>query len=327
MRKILQEVLAASQIHPILLDVGASGEPHPIWQPIAAQSVYVGFDADDRAIDLTRYTGFYSSRIVPKAISPDAAAENLTFYLTASPFCSSTLPPDSSSLSNYLFADLFVVEREATALATSLTAVLNELVLDAVDWFKTDSQGTDLRLFRSLPTSIRDGVLALDIEPGLIDAYIGEDLWIDAHRELTHSGFWLSHLDVRGAVRMRRENLPLLARYAQGVTDRQVEVAVRPSPGWGESRYLRTIDWLLQTGADERAFLLLWAFAGLDGQYGFALDVGAAFERRFGPSERATLLQRTAARAIKRAYGMQHIQHFVRRVLGRLQRTLNGRSG
>jgi len=62
-------------------------------------------------------------------------------------------------------------------------------------------------------------------------------------------------------------------------------------PGWGESRYLRTIDWLVQTGADERAFVLLWIFAGLDGQYGFAFDVGAAYERRFGPSERATLLQ------------------------------------
>lgn len=332
MRKAVQEVLAADQIHPMLLDIGASGEPHPIWQPIAAQSVYVGFDADDRAIDLTRYTGFYSSRIVPKAVlvstgSTDAEAEEITFYLTASPFCSSTLPPDSESLADYLFADLFAVERTASAPATSLAAVLAELGLERVDWFKTDSQGTDLRLFRSLPASVRAGVLALDIEPGLIDAYVGEDLWIDAHRELTGSGFWLSHLDVRGAVRMRRENLPLLAQYAPGVTERQAAVAVRPSPGWGESRYLRTSDWLLQTGADERAFLLLWAFAGLDGQFGFALDVGAAFARRFGPSERATLLQREAALAIRRAYPAQRIQHFARRVLGRVQRTLNGRGG
>lgn len=327
MEKVLQKVLADNQIHPILLDIGASGEPHPIWQPIASQSVYVGFDADDRAIDPTRYTGFHSSRIVPKAVSPDADAENLTFYLTASPFCSSTLLPDTDSLADYLFADLFAVEREATAPATTLSAALSELGLEQVDWFKTDSQGTDLRLFHSLPDSIRAGVLALDIEPGLIDAYVGEDMWIDAHRELTGSGFWLSHLDVRGSVRMRRENLAALARYAPGVTDRQVEVAVRPSPGWGESRYLRTIDWLLRTDANEEAFLLLWAFAGLDGQFAFALDVGVAFEKRFGSSEQASLLQREAALAIKQGYGTQRIQHFARRVLGRLQRSLGGRNG
>ncbi|HRJ40478.1 MAG: hypothetical protein KJZ86_02615 [Caldilineaceae bacterium] len=326
MERVLQQVLAANQLHPVLLDVGASGEPHPIWRPIATQSVYVGFDADDRAIDPARYAGFYSGRIVPKSVSPDPA-ESLTFYLTASPFCSSTLPPDSDSLADYLFADLFAVERTVTAPATTLAAALGELGLDRVDWFKTDSQGTDLRLFRSLPDSIRNGVLALDIEPGLIDAYVGEDLWIDAHRELTGSGFWLSHLDVKGAVRMRRENLARLAQYTQGVMDRQVEVAVRPSPGWGESRYLRTIDWLLQTDADEQAFLLLWAFAGLDGQFAFALDVGVAFEKRFGPGEQAAQLQRAAARAIQRAYGTQRIQHFVRRVVGRVQRTLSGRSG
>ncbi len=327
MEKVLQKVLADNQIHPILLDIGASGEPHPIWRPITSHSVYVGFDADDRAIDSTRYTGFYSSRIVPKAVSPDTDAQNLTFYLTASPFCSSTLRPDSEGLADYLFADLFAVEREATAPATTLSATLNDLGLERVDWFKTDSQGTDLRLFRSLPGSIRAGVLALDIEPGLIDAYEGEDLWIDAHRELTGNGFWLSHLDVRGSVRMRRENLTTLVRYAPGVTDRQIEVAVRPSPGWGESRYLRTIDWLLRTDANEEAFLLLWTFAGLDKQFAFALDVGVAFEKRFGPSERATLLQREAALAIKRGYGTQRIQHFARRVVGRIQRTLNGRSG
>ena len=196
-----------------------------------------------------------------------------------------------------------------------------------MDWLKTDSQGTDLRLFLGLPAPVRDGVLALDIEPGLIDAYVGEDLWIDAHRALTGGGFWLSHLDVRGAVRMRRENLSLLAQYAPGTNDRQVQTAVRPSPGWGESRYLRTIDWLVQTGADERAFVLLWVFAGLDGQYGFALDVGAAYETRFGPSERATFLQSQAALAIARVRPVQRVGHLAHRVIERIQRTLNGSRG
>lgn len=327
MKRAVHELLAAENIHPVLLDIGASGEPHPIWRAIAGQSIYVGFDPDDREVDPARYTGFHSSRIVPKAVTADADAEQLTFYLTASPFCSSTLRPDNAGLSHYLFADLFAVEREADAPATSLAAALAGLGLERVDWLKADTQGTDLRLFRSLPPPVRDGVLALDVEPGLFDAYVGEDLWIDAHRELTGSGFWLSHLDVRGAVRLRRENLAALARYAPGTGEAQAARAVRPSPGWGESRYLRTIEWLLESGADERAFLLLWAFAGLDGQYGYALDVGAAYARRFGESETGHLLQREAAQAIRRAYPVERIVHFAGRVFNRVQRSLRERIG
>lgn len=343
MKRAVQELLAAENIHPVLLDIGASGEPHPIWQPIAGQSIYVGFDPDDREVDPARYTGFQSSRIVPKAVlvstlrhaqetpgstdagSSDAESGQVTFYLTASPFCSSTLRPDSAGLAPYLFADLFAVEREASAPAISLAAALAELGLERVDWFKADSQGTDLRLFRSLPPAVRDGVLALDVEPGLFDAYEGEDLWIDAHRALTGDGFWLSHLDVRGAVRLHRENLTALARYAPGTGEAQAARAVRPSPGWGESRYLRTVEWLLETGADERAFLLLWAFAGLDGQLGFALDVGAAYARRFGEGETAHLLQREAAQAIRRAYPVERILHFAGRIFNRVQRSLRDR--
>lgn len=102
---------------------------------------------------------------------------------------------------------------------------------------------------------------------------------------------------------------------------------MRPSPGWGESRYLRTIEWLLESGADERAFLLLWAFAGLDGQYGYALDVGAAFQRRFGESETAQLLQQEAAQAIRRAYPVERMLHFAGRLFNRVQRSLRERIG
>ena len=61
---------------------------------------------------------------------------------------------------------------------------MDRLSLSGIDWLKTDSQGTDLRIFNSLRPEVRSRVLAIDIEPGLIDAYVGEDLFVDAHKEL-----------------------------------------------------------------------------------------------------------------------------------------------
>jgi hypothetical protein len=52
---------------------------------------------------------------------------------------------------------------------------LIKININYIDWFKTDTQGTDLRLFKTLPSKIADHVLAAEFEPGILDAYIGED--------------------------------------------------------------------------------------------------------------------------------------------------------
>src|SRR5262249_38977983 len=123
------------------------------------------------------------------------------------PFCSSTLQPDTASLANFHFRDRFEIEGKTTVAASTLDCVLDRLSLDRIDWLKVDTQGTDLRIFTSLSDRIRSHVLALDIEPGLIDAYRGEDLFTDAHSYLSKNGFWLSDLNVGGAVRVRESSL------------------------------------------------------------------------------------------------------------------------
>ena len=202
--KVFNRLLSELNIHPVLVDIGASDAPPKIWESIAQHSIYVGFDPDLREIYEVPESCFYKAIIVNEAITSHKESNEVLFYLTRSPFCSSTLKPDSESLSNFLFSDLFVVEREVRVRATTLDSVIERLSLPCVDWLKTDSQGTDLRIFNNLRDDIRSRVLAIDIEPGLIDAYIGEDLFVDAHRDLTQNGFWLSTLNIDGAVRMRR---------------------------------------------------------------------------------------------------------------------------
>ena len=76
--------------------------------------------------------------------------------------------------------------------ATATDSVLSRLDISRLrtsDRF--DSQGIDLRLINSISSDVLSRVMAIDTEPGLIDIYQGEDLFVDVHRDLTSNGFWL----------------------------------------------------------------------------------------------------------------------------------------
>jgi hypothetical protein len=121
--------------------------------------------------------------------------------------------------------------------------------------------------------------LAIDIEPGLIDAYVGEDLFVDAHRDLTRSGFWLANLEVKGAVRLRKAT-----PHAFGCENRGdfLERGLKKSPAWCEARYLRTLESIASGDFGKADYVLLWIFALLDNQVGFAADLTIEYENIFG---------------------------------------------
>lgn len=311
MNNITNHLLSELDLHPVLIDIGASCAPPKIWEEIAQHSIYVGFDPDLRDLHEVPDSHFYKATIVNKAITSDKESDEVLFYFTKSPYCSSTLKPDSKSLSNFLFSDLFIVEREAKVQAATLDSVMERLSLSRIDWFKTDSQGTDLRIFNSLKPKVRSRVLAVDIEPGLIDAYVGEDLFVDAHRDLTQNGFWLSNLNVCGAIRMRRSNLEKMAK----LNEKSVASTVRKSPGWCEARYLRTIEWMDQRDFTNRDYVLLWSFALLDGQYGFAMDLGIGYEQRFGIDKVSQIMQNEPSILMKRSIVKAFPFRVVRRIM------------
>lgn len=300
MKRAIERLLGGDDIRPVLLDIGASGEPPRIWDPVAGWATYIGFDPDRRELHDVPDGRYARAVVVNQAVTSVSGQHEVGFYLTHSPFCSSSLPPDTVALADYLFSNLFVVESEVSVPAATLASVLAGLGVETIDWFKTDSQGTDLRLFNSLPDRVRAGVLAVDMEPGLIDAYHGEDLFVDVHRDLVRQGFWLSALDVQGAVRMRRTTLAALAAESSPLRERQIAAAARPSPGWCEARYLRKPGHLIESASDRRAYLLLWVFALLDRQPGFALDLALEYRQRFGADTAFTALWEEPQRQLRR---------------------------
>ena len=253
--------------------------------------------------------------VVNEAVTSDPGVAEVRFHLARTPSCSSTLAPDLDALSNYHFRDFFETEREATVRAATLDAILGRLGIDRIDWLKCDSQGTDLRIFRSLGERLRDGVLALDVEPGLIDAYRGEDLFPDTHKHLVANGFWLSRLQVNGAVRVRGATLK--AAYPdQSNPVAFAEGAIRCSPGWCEARYLRTLESL--AGAARERYAMLFVFALLDEQPGFALDLALELERRFGADAWIARMRAEAMAWIggRRATPLATARNWVRKLIG-----------
>jgi hypothetical protein len=256
---------------PVLVDVGASGEIHKEWRPIARHSVCVAFEADDRELPNVRRrrSGFRELHLV-QAIVTDKRDDKAQFYLTKSPFCSSLLEPDAESLREWAFAELFEVERRIELPSVRLGDVLGRLGHSDVDWFKTDSQGIDLRLFEGLGEKIVNRVLVADFEPGIMDAYKGEDKLFSIMVFMNDHRFWMSDMRVCGSQRLSSEVLKHeLGRFHA----RFLPYILKTSPGWAEVSFMNEMrNPNLFTMRD---FLLGWVFAVVKRQYGFAYEIAS----------------------------------------------------
>ena len=104
--------------------------------------------------------------------------------------------------------------------------------------FKSDSQGIDLRLFKSLNERIKEKVLVAEFEPGIIDAYIGEDKLYSALKELHDSGFWLSDIQIKGVARLSKKSLD--AEFKGNMFKKLLKESLKKAPGWGEMTFINS---------------------------------------------------------------------------------------
>lgn len=283
---------------PILLDIGAAGEIDPKWREISPYSICIAFDADDREMGyVEKEAKGYKKLYVFNCIATANTTSEAMFYLTYSPQCSSLLEPRHQDLSEWGFNESFRVEKKIRLHAKSIRDALAELNITRIDWFKTDSQGTDLRLFASLGDDMIANVLAAEFEPGIINAYYGEDkLWqILAYME--NKPFWMSSLTVKGSQRISSLSRK---RFLTTIETRLLPALLKNSPGWGELTYLNQFDKDNQR-FDRRDYLLGWIFAVIEEQYGFALDLARRGSERFG-DQIFSKLEREAIRKFRRNY-------------------------
>ena len=309
-RKEINNLVQKYHFHPVLIDIGASGKPPEIWDDIKLYSQYIGFDPDSREIPESISLGYWKSDIIDKAVIA-GESESVDIFLTKSPFCSSILPPDFNSLKHYAWHDLFIVMEKTKVSAISLPSLITRLALNRIDWFKTDSQGIDLRLFLSIPAPIRDHVLAVDIEPGLMPAYTGEDFFTQAHESLITQGFWLSDIKIGSCPRIHQGSINKIFKTKK--PDVWVCMSALPkSPYYCEARYLRSIEWLQSHNAEERDYLLLCIFALIDGKIGYALDVIDAYKVKSNDTNTDNLENILVHEIKKRAWFYQKLSDLIK---------------
>ena len=249
---------------PVLVDIGASNSLPLLWESIAKYSVCVAFDPDMRDMDYAvKEQDKYKKLYIFPCIVTDSSDPELDFYLTESPYCSSLLEPDLNSLNDWLFSPFFTIKGKTKMKADRLLSVLAQLKISFVDWFKTDSQGLDLRLFRSMGEAVINRVLTADFEPGIIDAYKGEDKLWNLLSYMDKKPFWMSDMAVRGSVRIH-------SRYRSEKYESLLKKGMEISPGWAEVSYMNTFK---NDIFSKRDFLLFWVFSIIKKQYSFALEL------------------------------------------------------
>ncbi len=261
---------------PVLIDIGASEEIHPIWKDIAAASVCIAFDADTRDFNISiKEDKGYKKLYKLNTIVTDKDENQTDFYLTESPYCSSTLLPREKELADWAFADKFKVTGQTKLNSITLSKALSELGLNKIDWYKSDSQGTDLRLFKSLPDPIRNNVLVAEFEPGFIDSYQGEDKLYQVLQYLDGSDFWLSGMLVKGSKRITPALLNSIT--PPGLVRKLTEFSMKTSPGWAELCFINNFNNI----TSRRDFLLGWLFSSFLGQHGFAFGLAEKGNEKF----------------------------------------------
>ena len=267
MKKIIDRVLQHPTIRlrpPVLLDIGASGSLPPKWHLIAAHSIGIAFDADTRDFKVSQavdkgYKKLYSlNRLVAEKSSNET-----DFHLTQSPHCSSSLRPNNRAIEPWAMRRLFDIEASVRMPAVDLLSAIVSCGVDYIDWYKSDSQGTDLRIFRGLPQNIAAKALVTEFEPGVIDAYIGEDKLPELMAFMDQQPFWVSNMTIKGSQRIDQaefESLNTLQR-------RYISSFLKMAPGWCEISYINTFD-----GPDMqvREYLLGWVFSSIMDEHGFA---------------------------------------------------------
>jgi FkbM family methyltransferase len=269
--ELVERILSGPELTaepPVLIEVGASGGTNAKWRALAPYSICIAFDPDTRAMQAVHAetSGYRRLHIVPAAAAADDVTE-AEFHLTRSPYCSSRLRPDAAALGDWSFARLFDVERTVRVPCVGLQKALQDAGVSRVDWFKSDSQGTDLRLFQSLGERLCLRTLAVEFEPGIINAYEGEDKLSTVLAAMDRPEFWLCDLDIRGTLRMSPEEAGRLEDGRTGL----LSTVLRSSPGWGEMTYLNTFH---GSGPfTKRDWLLGWVIASTREQHGFALDL------------------------------------------------------
>lgn len=295
---IVDQLFERFEIHPVLVEVGALGQSPLVWNEIAHHAIYVGLGPDAKRRNSECRTQFYRKELLEDVIVPSKDnASAISFIVAEDPAYSGVLPANDSVRDHFIAGECSV--RETMMLqATTLNSVVERLSLPTVDWIHINTNCNNVEIFSSLRAEARNCVLAVDLVMYLLDLCMGDRGLGAGHAELVNLGFWPSRMYPYGFVRMKQESFQRLSALDGNVTAELLDEQHRRAPNWMFSRYLRTLESIKINGSSRRDYVLLWTFALLDWQLGFAADVMFEYERNFGVDHTFALMQEETMRRL-----------------------------
>lgn len=173
----------------VIVDVGCRwGFAEKFTKEAGLFRVY-GFDPDQEECEkLNRFYGNSMITLVPLALAISPGKR--TLYVTREPACSSLLEPDPALTEHYpaLFCAKHVKSIEVET--TTLDAWASDAPIEAVDYLKIDTQGTELDILRG-GTAILKSVRCLEVEVEFNPIYLGQPIFSDVDIFLRDQGFVL----------------------------------------------------------------------------------------------------------------------------------------
>ena len=303
---------------PVLLDLGASGSLNPAWEPIANFCIGVAFDADNREFGFieNKTSAFKKMFVYNSIVTAKENEDKIKFYLTESPYCSSTLRPLTEKLVPFHYSNLFTVKETVELNAKNIGLAFQEMKINQVDWFKTDTQGTDLQLFKSLPLSLQSNCIVVQFEPGIIDAYENED---KLHHVLTYMetmAMRLYQFSIYGAINITNTQFNKL--FPSKVRSKLANKILKTTPGWAEISYIKKFD------ADGlqlsiRDFILGWLFMMIEKQYPTALSIATIGINKYPDDSLLKQLHAYSSQQIKKEiYSVKNWKQILSAIKGKL---------
>jgi hypothetical protein len=305
----INALLRKNRIHPVLMEVGAREKAPEIWDAVAQSAIYVAAGPDSPFVSSPEVQRFYRGHYADVVVREHERSGPQPFHVTRDPRYSTVLTPRARSDRAESLDDRALLDRRVDVSSTTLNALVSRFDLPTIDWLNTNVNGLDLRLYRSLDGTRRRRLLALDTVIDLMDFWLEPGSHPAAVHEFAADGLWVSRMSAHGFPRMRRESISRLHAIDARLDEQFFDQHLKRSPGWVFLRLLRTIESLSAGGFSERDSVVLWAFALLDEQFGYAADVAFEYGRVFGESPTfQAMVDETAGRMRRLAPGSNGVR-------------------
>lgn len=173
-----------------LIDVGARGGIDKRWEPYYNLLEVRAFEPDPEectALNSKQYP--YAIKFIPVALGAQDGKQ-ATLFVCRNPGCSSLLPPNQELCLRYPYGEYMEVVSKKEIKIKRMDIVCRHFEPDVI---KIDTQGTELDILIG-SGRLLDCALAVELEVGFVQQYIGQVLFSEVDSFMRQQGFTLRGL-------------------------------------------------------------------------------------------------------------------------------------